>query len=263
MFIRELKVNLKSFIIWTGIVIGLFVFVLVLYPLIFTDENANMINEMMAMMPEELLKAFNMDISSIDTAYGWLKSEGLLMIILVIGVYSAILGANIVLKEENDGTIEYLSMMPITRRKIIIDKILASLIYIFAMVMIVGIANLIGLLIAGNFNIGEYLMLSITPLFVALPLFGINLFISMFLKNTKKSLLIAIGVVFISYFFLIVGEMDESLELIKFLSIFSFADTRNIILNNKMNILIVLGSISLSLLFILLSIMMYKKKELI
>ena len=259
---RELKANLKSFIVWTSIIIGLFIIVLITYPLVFTGENAEMLNEMMAMMPEELLKAFNMDISSITTAYGWLKSEGILMIIMIIGIYAGIFGSTVCLKEENDKTIEYLSMLPITRRKIITDKVIVGLIYIVSMVLISGLFNLVGLLISGNFNVGEYLMIAISPIFVALPLFSINLFISMFLKNTKKSLLIAIGLTFISYFFLIIGEIDEATTFFKYFSIFSFADTRNIILEGKMNILLILGSLILSSGLIVLSILKYEKKEL-
>ena len=69
---RELKINLKSFLIWTGILILLFLAVFLVYPSIMNSDNAKMMDEMMAMFPEELLKAFNMDISSMDTAFGWL-----------------------------------------------------------------------------------------------------------------------------------------------------------------------------------------------
>ena len=38
-----------------------------------------MINELMKVFPEEVLIAFNMDISSMDSAFGWLKSEGFIV----------------------------------------------------------------------------------------------------------------------------------------------------------------------------------------
>jgi ABC-2 type transport system permease protein len=63
--------------------------------------------EMLKVFPPEVLKAFNMDISSIDSAYGWLKSEGFIFVLLIIGCYSAIMGSNVLLKEESDKTIEY------------------------------------------------------------------------------------------------------------------------------------------------------------
>ena len=79
---RELKINLKSFIIWLGIFIFLFLIVFLIYPSIIDSEQIGQINEFIKMFPEEVLKAFNMDISTLDSVYGWLKSEGFVFILL-------------------------------------------------------------------------------------------------------------------------------------------------------------------------------------
>ena len=88
MFKRELKINFKNFIIWTSILIVLFLVVFLVYPSIITSENIKMMDEMMKMFPEEMLKAFNMDITSIDSAFGWLKTEGFIFVLLITGIYS-------------------------------------------------------------------------------------------------------------------------------------------------------------------------------
>ena len=77
---RELKINFQNFLIWTGILILLFLAVFLVYPSIIESDNIKMMDEMMKMFPEEMLKAFNMDISSMDTAFGWLKTEGFMFI---------------------------------------------------------------------------------------------------------------------------------------------------------------------------------------
>ena len=140
---RELKINLKSFIIWTSILIGLFAIVYLVYPSVFNSDNKQMIDNMMEMLPQEMLKAFNMDLSSIETAYGWLKTEGFVFVLLISGIYSGILGSQILLKEENDKTIEYLNSLPITRSNIAFSKILCGIIYISLMILCVGVFNLI------------------------------------------------------------------------------------------------------------------------
>ena len=76
MFKREMKINLKSFIIWTSVLMILFLIVFLMYPSIMNSENMKMMDEMLKIFPEEMLKAFNMDISSIDTAFGWMRTEG-------------------------------------------------------------------------------------------------------------------------------------------------------------------------------------------
>ena len=156
MFKREMKINLKSFIIWTSILIGLFLVVFLVYPSIVNSENMEMMDEMMKMFPEEMLKAFNMDISSINSAFGWLKTEGFVFVLLITGIYSGILGSNILLKEESDKTIEYLNSVPVTRKNIVVNKILCGLLYIILMIAIIGIFNFIGLSLSGEFDRKSY-----------------------------------------------------------------------------------------------------------
>lgn len=188
MFSREMKINLKSFIIWTSILIGLFLVVFLVYPSIINGDNAKMMNEMMEMFPPEMLKAFNMDISSIDSAYGWLKTEGFVFILLITGVYSGIIGSNILLKEENDKTIEYLNSLPIKRKSIVINKIACGIIYIILMILTIGMFNYIGLSLSGEFDKKSYILLSITPIFSSIVIFSICLFISTFAHKTKKTI---------------------------------------------------------------------------
>ena len=263
MFKRELKLNFKSFLIWTLILIGLFLVVYLVYPYIMTGENVEMLNEMMKVFPPEILKAFNMDISEIDTAYGWLKTEGFVFVLLITGIFSGILGSNIVLKEENDKTIEYLHNLPITRTKIVSSKILCALTYIISMILILGIFNYIGLSISGTFNRKQYLLLAISPLFPSLITFSICLFISTFTHKTKKTMGISLGIVFASYFLQILAELSDKVEVLKYISTFTLADTRNIISNNTINPICIIVSLILTTILILLSIYKYNKKELV
>lgn len=260
---KELVSNFKNFLVWILVLVIMFLFVYLIYPFIITDENMEAMNEMMNAFPPEVLKAFNMDMASIDSAYGWFKTEGFMFILLIIGIYSSILGGSIVLKEESDKTIEYLGFLPIKRKMILTNKIIVSIIYILSMVVIFGLFNFIALVISGDFDKKEFLLLSITPIFVALPLFGLNLLISMFMHKTKKVVGISLGMVFIFYLFSVISEMSSNVEFMKYFSIYTFADTRNIMAEGKMNIWIILISLALSSLLVFLSYLKYDKKELI
>ena len=263
MFKRELKLNFKSFLIWSLILIAMFLAVFLVYPYIMTSENIDMLNEMMKVFPPEILKAFNMDISEIDTAYGWLKTEGFIFILLITGVFSGTLGSNIVLKEESDKTIEYLHNLPVTRTKIVTSKILCALTYIISMILIIGVFNYIGLSISGDINQKQYLLLSISPLFVSLVIFSICLFISTFTHKTKKTLGISLGIVFASYFLQILAELSKEVEFFKYITPFTLADTRNIITNSTINLLCIIISLTITTLLLVLSIYKYNKKELV
>ena len=260
---REFKINLKNFIIWLSILIIMFLVVFLVYPYIITDETVKDMDELMKVFPEELLKAFNMDMTSISTAYGWLKSEGLMYLLLVIGFYSSILGGNILLKEENDKTIEYLGSLPIKRSTIITSKVLVSIVYIVLMVFLVGLFNYISLLLSGDFEQKQFILLSITPLIIGLPFFSLNLFISTFMHKTKKTIGISLGIVFISYFLNIISELSSKVEYLKYFSINTLGDVRNIIDDISINPINILISIGISIIFISLTYIRYNKKELV
>ena len=260
---RELKVNLKSFIIWLSILIAIFALVYLIYPFIITDENISNIDDLMKAFPPEVLKAFNMDMDSISTAYGWFKSEGFMFILLIIGFYSSMLGGTILLKEESDKTIEYLNSLPLKRSKIVTNKIIVGIIYILLITIIFGIFNYIGLLLSCEFNQKQFLLLSITPILIGLPLFAINLFISTFLHKTKKTVGISLGLVFIFYILNILSELSTKVEFLKYFSIYTIADTRNVMSNVKINPIMILVSLALTIIFIVGSYKIYNKKELI
>ena len=263
MFKRELKLNFKSFLIWTLILIGLFLVVYLVYPYIMTGENVEMLNEMMKVFPPEILKAFNMDISEIDTAYGWLKTEGFVFVLLITGIFSGMLGSNIVLKEESDKTIEYLHNLPITRTKIVTNKVLCALTYIISMILILGIFNYIGLSISGEFSKKQYILLAISPLLSSIVTFSLCLFISTFTKKTKNTMAISLGIVFASYFLQILAELSDKVEFLKCFSTFTLADTRNILSTTTITPICIIVSLLLTVSLIVLSIYKYNKKELV
>lgn len=260
---REFKVNFKSSIIWLSILLVMFLVVYLIYPYIITDETMKSMDELMKVFPEEVLKAFNMDMASIETAYGWLKTEGFVFVLLVIGAYSSILGGRILLKEESEKTIEYLGTLPIKRSRIITNKLVVSITYIILMVLIFGIFNYIGLIFSGDFDQKQFILLSLTPIFVALPLFAINLFISTFMHKTKKVIGISLGMVFIFYVFSVLSELSTNVEFLKYFSIYTLADVRNVIANVEINYINVVISLAITIVFAAGTYIRYNKKELV
>lgn len=260
---KEFKFNLKSFIIWTSILVALFLLVFLMYPYIMNEETTQSLDDMLKSFSPEMLKAFNMDVTSVNTAYGWLKSEGFMFVLLIIGFYSSLTGSSILLKEENDLTIEYLSSLPIKRKSIVTNKVIVGITNVILMTLLLGIFNYICLVISGDFNQKEYILLSLTPILIGLPLFGINLFISTFFHKTKKTLGISLGLVFLFYILNILSELSTNVEFLKYFSIYTLADNRNVITNTSINPVVVIVSIIITSIFIIGTYIRYDKKELI
>ena len=260
---REWKVNFRGFVIWTSILVILFGAVFLIYPSIITSDNMESLNEMLKVFPEDLLRAFNMDISSIDSAFGWIKTEGFVFVLLITGIYSGILGSGILLKEENDKTIEYLNSLPVKRTQIVMNKVAVGLVYIFLMVIVLGVFNYVGLTWSGDFAKKSYLLLSITPIFSSIVIFSFCLFLSTFTHKTKNTIGFSLSIVFVSYFLNVISELSKETEVLKYISFFILADIRTVIVDVKINPHLVIVAFGLAILFIGLAVVRYNKKELV
>lgn len=260
---REFRINYKNFFTWLLVLIFIFCLVYCMYPSITNSENSEMLNEVLKSFPKDLLIAFNMDITDITTSFGWFKSEGYIFVLLITSAYATILGSNILLKEENDMTIEYLASLPISRNKIITNKLICGLSYVSFMVICVGLFNLICMFILGDFDLKIYLLLSLAPFFTSIVTFLLCLFISTFMHKSKNMIGISLGIVFISYFLQIISNIAEQVKFFKYFSLFTLADTRNIILNGVIDNNMIIISIIISFILILGTYISYNHKELI
>ncbi len=261
MFLKELKVNYKSLIIWILIASITYGAILYIYPSIIESMNVEQIDAMMASMPEAFLKTVNMDITSITSAFGWFKSEGMTFLLLITNCYACILGANIILKEESDKTYEFLLSKPITRNRVLTTKIMTGIIYISLLIIISGIFICISLGINESFDKSQFILLIASQFLSAIPSFLFLLLISLFFKKSKKIFGISIGVVFLNYFFSLISTISTKTENFKYLSLFTLSNIRNIVVNNTIEIKYVLFAIIFCIISIVLTYIIYNKKE--
>lgn len=258
---RELKINRNSLLLWTGILAFLFIVVFLVYPSIMASNES--INEMLKSFPEEMLKAFNMDISGIDTAYGWIKTEGYTLLLVIGGLYSAILGSTLLIKEENDKTIEFLYSKPISRNKIINSRVFCGLINIFMMFLIIYLVNLVGLYFSDCLVIKEFTLMSFAPLFACYTIFFMTLMISTLCRKTKKSMSVGIAIVFVSYFIQIISNLSDKLEKFKYFTMMELSSIRDVLTKGYFNNHCIIICIVICVIFYLITKTIYTRKELV
>ncbi len=258
---KELQKNLPGFIIWSSILVALFVFIFVLFPSIVQDTE--LINELMKTMDPTLLAAFNLDITGFDSTFSWIATEGHVFLLLLGSIYFALLGSNLLLKEENDLTIEFLYSKNISRDKIFLNKLITGYILAILFNMIIYITLLLGLILSNDLDFTKLNLLILTSLFIDFTFISLTIYISTFLKKTNKSTMISLGVVFGFYLLHIISQLSEKVEFLKFFSPFHYTNARSIIKDNSIpieNIIILLVTIEI---INILSYIKYKKKELI
>lgn len=261
MFKKELKNNFKSLMIWAVILSSFFVMIFVIYPTVIDKMDPKLMQSYIESLPKELIKMMNLDISDIMSAFGWFTSKGFSMLILIGGMYAAILGGNIFLKEENDGTINYLLSKPISRRKIVTNKIMVGLCNITLLMLFTYVINLIGFNIIGDYNFKVLSLLYITCLLATYAIFGLCLCISSFFRKNKVMNSIAIGFVFFSYILQMIGMLAESVSWIKYLSVFEIAPVAYIVENSAIQPLSIIVSALIIIGSLAVAFYQYDKKE--
>lgn len=124
LFKHEMKMNIKSLLIWTICVGGLCLGCILLYTSLedSLQEMAEAYQNMGAMS-----QALGMDKISMATLSGFYATEIGMMFGLGGAMFAAIQGSTLVSKEENEHTSEFLNVFPIGRGEILAQKYLALL----------------------------------------------------------------------------------------------------------------------------------------
>ena len=131
-FMRELKANLKSLLIWSGIILLLIIMAVVKFSAFAGDPS---MLKMLDSLPPAMLDAFNMRGFNLTTLSGF---YGIMFIYfgLMGAIAAAMWGSDSISKEERDKTVEFSLVLPVARARVITAKVLAALVNCVAFVLI-------------------------------------------------------------------------------------------------------------------------------
>lgn len=266
MFKFELKRLLKGSIIWAFVCSALIVMFMLFFPSMKDMGIQELVGSKLEALPEAFLEAFNISGATDFSNIADFSAYVLQYIIMAGGVYAAILGVSALVKEESDGTIEFLYSKPVTRSNIIAAKLLASIVIFFIFLIILGAVTMIVSAVVKPENIGMIdMLMDIKTLYIGMAFIGyifmaIGFLISVFIKSAKKAIPIALGVFFASYVIGIFSKLQDRLSGFIYLSPFDYASPSKIIKNGFETKFIVLG---LCIIFISITItyFIYNKKD--
>jgi len=213
-FKHEFKMHLKSVIIWSLGVAALIFLYFSLFPTF--AQDAELINEMMAQFPEELLLAFGMTGVDLSTVLGF-YSFLFLFAQICLAIQAANYGFSLVSVEETDLTADFLLAKPVGRTQIMTSKLLAA----FSSLTITNIAvwivsfSAINLFSEGRtFDTKPLLLLLLSIVVFQLVFLTVGLVISLIVKRVRSvtpfSMALAFGMYVLSAFSSMLG--DSKLE---------------------------------------------------
>lgn len=230
LFLREMKGNAKSFIIWMACIVALTAMFMAMYPSF--AEQGSALTEMLSGFSPQMIQMFGFD--SIDFTrtmdyYAYIFQY----VLLATMIQFMMLGANLLSKEEDSGTINFLYAKPLSRSSIVGTKLLAGIAETAAF-FVVNTAAVIAILSAVNrtgLDYGAIMLLGAAMALGQLMMLGLGMLISMFVIRARSVMSASIGVVLVLYVVSMFANMNKDLEWLKYITPFQYFDARQIIAN--------------------------------
>lgn len=225
-FKLEFKSTRRSMILWSCIVSGILILFMSFFPSMANSDMVQLMQAKIDAMPKAMLAAFGLsrlpNFTHIIEYFAYIFQ----FLVLAGAVYAALLGASSLIKEESDGTIEYLYAQPVTRTQIVTQKLLSAVGSYVLFLIIIGTfsAILLTVMKPEKENLMDVIM-DMKTIFAGMLLSGlvflsVSFFISTLLKSAKQALPLAMGFVFGTW---LLGAMSKIVsETVSFAKVFLY-----------------------------------------
>jgi ABC-2 type transport system permease protein len=259
-FFRELKANLKSLLIWGGIVILLIIEAMTEFSAF--EGNPEML-EILDTMPPALLAAFNMNAFNLTTVTGFF---GVMFtyFALIVSISAAMWGSDIISKEERDKTIEFALTLPVTREKLITAKTAAALVNCIVLSLISwGAVRINAQQYQPDSNFYEFAALGMLALFIMQMIFlAVGIFIGCAMKQHKRSGSAAVSLLLGTYFISIAAGLYKDLDFLQYFSPFTYFNPVVLLREAKLDITFVWLSAGIVVVSLVGAYFTYAKRDL-
>ena len=257
---REMNRNLKGLIIWTLVISGITILNLMMFPEVAKQQAA--IDQLIGQLPPSLIKAFGMDRLSMADPLGYYATKGYVMIILFGSIYAVMLAGNMLSKEHNEKTIEFLLSKPIRRSGIVTQKLLATFTNLLIFNLAITIANYAAFKMAGaELDIRVFILLSIAPFLLHLVFASFSFLLSSQMKKSRNIVSISLGLVFVMYFLDILSSISGKLEGLKYITPYEYVDAVEIVVNKSISTTYLGIMAAVIFIFISASYLIYQKRD--
>ena len=257
LFLHEIKRNKLSLIIWSVALAWMLGICVIIYP-----EMQTQMGDLGAMFSDmgAFSDAFGMDMLNFGEFMGYFGVEIGNTLGLGGALLAGIVGITALSKEERDGTAELLLTMPVSRTRIVAEKLLFSAFHILVVNLACVIVSVAGILaIDVDADAGKIALIFLANFIMQLEIMAITFGISAFLK--KGAIGVGIGISFGLYFLNILANLADEIEFVGKITPFGYANSGYIIEYGKIELLPLIIGILLSALGIAVAFEKYTKKD--
>lgn len=254
---HELKKNRISFLIWT-ISLG---FLLAICIFLFPEMKGQMegINEMFASMGS-FTEAFGMNRLNYGTLTGFYAVECGNVLGLGGAFYASLCAVGILSREEKDKTAEFLLTHPVSRKRVITEKLVAVVIQITALNLIIYALSIGSIAAIGEeIPLKEINLLHLAYYLLQIELAGICFGISAFLR--KGSAGVGIGIAAMMYFLNLIANITDAAEFLKYITPFGYCEGADILSKGSLDATLVVIGMVLGIGGIIIAFLKYTEKD--
>lgn len=259
-FKQEFEMHLRSVLIWSGSVAAL----MFIFNSLFSSlaEDAELLNEMMANFPQELLTAFGLNHTDLSTVLGYF-SFVFLFAQICLAIQAANYGFSLVSIEERELTADFLMPKPVGRLEILTSKLLAALsgLAITDIVLWISSVASIQLFKAGRtYETKALLLLLLSIVGFQLFFLTVGLVVSLLVRKIRSVTPYAMALAFGMYVLSVFGDMlgENTLEN---LTPFKHFDPNYIIQHAAYDLPLVLISVLVIVLSLVGSFVLYTRRD--
>ncbi len=228
---HELKQSRISLIVWTLSIASLLAVCVFLYPSMKSEMDA--VSEMFSSMGS-FTAAFGMDKVSFGTLIGFYVVECGNIVGLGGAFFAALCGISVLAKEEKEHTAEFLMTHPVSRWRVVTDKLIAVILQIVILNVVVYLTAVASIALIGeNIPWKELNLLHLAYLLLQVETASVCFGISAFLR--RSGLGIGLGIAMLFYFLNLVANITEQADFLKYITPFGYAEGADIVNSLSIN----------------------------
>ena len=256
-FRHELRQGKTAFAIWTVSIAFLLVICIFMFPEMKGEMDA--VGEMFASMGS-FTAAFGMDRLNFGTLIGFYSVECGNILGLGGAFFASLISVSVLSKEEKDKTAEFLLTHPISRARVVTEKLAAVLTQItFMNLILLGLSLLSMELIGEDIPWKEVLLMHGAYYLLELELAGICFGISAFLR--VGSIGIGMGLAAMMYFLNLIANMTERAKFLKCITPFGYCEGADIIADGKLDARLITAGMLFACIGVIIAYWQYGRKD--
>lgn len=256
-FFHELKRGKVSLLIWSCAIAFMLGICVLIYPEMKTQMSD--ISEMFADMGS-FSDAFGMDKINFGTFIGYFGVECGNVLGLGGALFASILGISAVAKEEKEHTAEFLLTHPVSREKVLAEKLLAVFSQIIILNLVSAIVTVLSVLAVGeSVDAKVMLLLFLAYFMMQIEISAVTFGISAFLKG--NGLGIGLGIAVLMYFLNIMANLTENAKFLKYITPFGYTEGADIISNSAIEVKYLAAGLVFTVTGLVAAFLKYRKKD--